>query len=290
MFKSKKLVSAAAVSSIAVAAFFSAQSSAQVTAFSHDFEGLGLEDLGTDISDLGWQVAGQAFDGSSPFPGLFSYFYGLFPAPNGGPGFSSIATGDATSGGVGTQYLNVYNDYNNTGEHDTGVSVVNALVLQEFTITAADIGAVITFSFDAKRPDFVDDGFGGDASPAVGANCTVPCIASAFLKTLDPNAGFAATNLLEEDMSAISQSTWGAYSFTLDLSDPLLVGQVLQMGFENTTTSYNNTGVYYDNVNLVVNSAPPATVSIPVPGIAIFAISALLGLTGVSAIRKRAKR
>ena len=64
-----------------------APATSQVTAYSQDFESLGFSDPNA-LSDDGWAVFGNVF---SP-AGLYLYGYGIFPAPNGGPGFSSIAT------------------------------------------------------------------------------------------------------------------------------------------------------------------------------------------------------
>ena len=41
---------------------------------------------------------------------------------------------------------------------------------------------------------------------------------------------------------------------TLDLSDPLLEGQELQVGFDSSSSGYDNTGVYYDNVSISFSS------------------------------------
>ncbi len=286
----KTISQTALVSSITttLALFASITVNATVTPFSHDFEGLPVSDGGSALADINWKVGSNVFDGVGTYPGTQKFFYGLFGAPNGGPGFSSVATGDATNGGVGTNYLNVYSDYNccdlanapgSQQGHGTGstVDVVNSLVVQEFDITADDIGKTITFTFDAKRPDVIDDGFGGDDSAALGNGCTSPCTANAFVKTIDTGAGFT-TNLMEEDMTSISQSSWETYSMTLSLSDPGLVGQKLQVGFQSFASSFNNTGVYYDNISLDVEAAK----NIPIGNGAILLLGLILALINLT--------
>ncbi len=258
--------------------------------YSQDFEAMTPNGMNMDLENDGWRVGANVYDAAG---GNFKFFYGLFVAPNGGPGFSSVATGDATSGGVGVNYLNIYSDYNCCGlgggtpeGHGNGTDEVNALVLQEFTIDAADIGKTVTFTFEAKRPDFVDDGFGGDLSSAVGNNCTNNCTANAFIKTLDPLNGFNTTNLLTEDMTTISQSAWGSYQLQLALTDPLLSGQLLQFGFESFSGNFSNTGVYYDNISVIADGGP-VSVFVPVPALALFGLAGLLAAAGVYVRRLR---
>ena len=109
----------ATVSAAALALTFSVNSAATVPAYSQDFEALLVGDTGNDpgpdddnLSVDGWQIGANVFDGVGVYPGGFKFFFGLFGAPNGGAGFSSVATGDATNGGVGVNYLNIYSDYN----------------------------------------------------------------------------------------------------------------------------------------------------------------------------------
>ena len=142
----------------------------------------------------------------------------------------------------------------------------------------------MTFTFDAKRPDFIDDGFGGDDSNAVGNNCSGTCTASAFVKTLDPDTGFSTTNLIEVDTTAISQSVWETFSITLDLTDFALDGQILQIGFQSFAGNFDNTGVYYDNVSLTLTGE---SVNVPIPAAAIAILA--LGL-GITAVRSRKNR
>jgi hypothetical protein len=199
--------------------------------FSQDFEGLNQADPAALAND-GWLVFGNVFDPG----GGYLYGYGVFGAPNGGPAFSGITTGE---GGPdqGAQQLVTYNDYN-SDEHIAG-NLVEANCFQEFSIGAGDVSETWVFTFDAKL---------GDILP--------PTTALAFIKTLDPNAGWATTNFITVDMTSIP-ATWGTYSISITI-DPSLNGQILQIGFANTTTNYTPSGIIYDNINFA-SSGPVAT-------------------------------
>jgi beta-glucanase (GH16 family) len=216
--------------------------------YSQDFENLDAgnpDALGTNGGD-GFVVFASVWDGEVG-TGVFQYQYGPFPAPNGGPGFSAIAGGE---GGVdqGAQYLNIYSDYNNQ-DHGNGLTI-NTSVFQEprslaSPIEPADIGLCWTFTFDYKSP-----AFDGIADPASNAT------ANAFIVTLDPNAGFAATNDIRFDTTDASNADWASGSIDIDTADPALVGQILQFGFNTTATNFEDSGVFYDNI--VISTRPGA--------------------------------
>ncbi len=222
--------------------------SAQLSSYSQDFEGLNMASS-TALGDDGWLFFGNVFNPG----GGYLYGYGPGPAPNGGPAFSAIATGQAGPN-QGTQYLNIYSDYNN-GDHNNG-NLIEANVFQERTIAAGDVGQTYTFSFDAVLPDV-----GGIASPTT---------AVAFIKTLDPGNGFALTNFLTVDMTNVP-SNWDAYSTSITI-DGSLSGQILQFGFASTATNFNPSGVYYDNVNFS-NVPEPSTMAMT--GLAIMGFVAI---------------
>ena len=194
-----------------------------VVPYSQDFEGLVQSDINALTND-GWLVYGNAFlpDGS------YLYGYGVFPAPNDGAAFCQI---DVGQGGVeqGEQQLVVFNDYNNV-DHANGY-LIEANVFQEQTVTAENVGTRWVFEFQAKM-----------------GNLEGSSTALAFIKTLDPNAGYATTNFITADMTAIPE-TWSGFSLFIDI-DASLEGQLLQIGFANTTTSYQGAGIYYDNLIL----------------------------------------
>jgi hypothetical protein len=211
------------LAAMAVVALAATASWADLSSYSQDFEGLVQTDpnaLGND----GWLYFANVFDGVT---GGYLYGYGPGPAPNGGPAFSGIATGQGGPS-QGAQVLVVYSDYN-SGEHANG-NIIEANVFQEQFIGAADVGTEWLFQFDAKL---------GDIQP--------PSTALAFIKTLDPNAGFALSNFITVDMTGIP-TTWSSYSLSIAI-DSGLVGHVFQIGFLNTATNYTPSGIFYDNIN-----------------------------------------
>jgi hypothetical protein len=195
---------------------------ANLTHYGQNFEGLTQSNPGALAGD-GWLVFGNVF---SPDHSAYYYGYGPFPAPNGGAGFCGI---DIGQGGPdqGDQQMVVYNDYNN-GDHQWG-NLVEANVFRQATIGAADVGAIWLFEFDAKR-----------------GNIAGSTTALAFIKTLDPAAGYATTNFLTTDMTSVPES-WGRYSVSITI-DAGLVGQILQYGFATTTSFYQGSGIFYDNL------------------------------------------
>ena len=225
---------------VAVAALAIAPvSQADVTAFDENFEGFDIADPAA-LTNAGWLVFGNVFDSG----GMFKFGYGVFGAPNGGPAFSAIVTGQ---GGApqGAQQLSIYNDYNccMPGEGHFGTDIVESNVFLEQSIGAVNIGEIWTFSFDAKL---------GNINDPADMNCIaegLPCdsTAIAFIKTIDPDDGFALTNLVDIDMTSISVD-WLRYEISIDLSDPLLDGQLIQVGFASTADSFEPSGIFYDNL------------------------------------------
>ncbi|MEM7456478.1 MAG: hypothetical protein AAF456_19185 [Planctomycetota bacterium] len=220
------------------------KSHAQITPYSQDFEGMGLMDAMALETD-GWLVFGNVWDDM----GVYQYGYGPFVAPNStadnmaeGFRFSLLAENE---GGApqGTQQLVTLNDYNN-GSHVNDMNwEIEANVFREWVIDAADVGSTWEFQFDAALRDLA-----------------APTTANAFIKTLDPNAGYATTNLISEDMSSIGG--WATYSLTIDITNDL-VGQILQIGFANTVITQGNgdpadpSGILYDNIIFDIGSATP---------------------------------
>lgn len=190
--------------------------------YSQDFEGLDQTNVAA-LGDDGWLVFANVF---GPDWGYW-YGYGVFPAPNDGAAFSAIVIGE---GGVmqGDQQMVAFSDYNNV-DHGNG-AFIEANVFQEMVIGSGDVTETWVFEFDAKL-----------------GNLEGQTTALAFIKTLDPNSGFATTNFITADMTAIPTS-WGTYSVSITI-DEGLVGQLLQIGFSSTATAYEGSGVVYDNIN-----------------------------------------
>lgn len=194
---------------------------AALAAYTQNFENLVITSP-TALSADGWVVYGNVYT-----PGnVYMYGYGPFPAPNGGNAFSDIDTGQ---GGAtqGAQQLSIYSDYNN-GDHANG-NTVESNVYREQTITAGDVNGYWIFQFDAKH-----------------GNLVAPSTAFAFIKTLNPAAGYATTNFKPMSTTNLSAS-WHTYEIGI-LITPDLVGQLLQFGFANRATGYVSSGIFYDNV------------------------------------------
>ncbi|MEM7081710.1 MAG: PEP-CTERM sorting domain-containing protein [Pseudomonadota bacterium] len=241
--KSKKLL-AALIVSFALAPM----SQAALSSYSQDFESLDDTDGGALAGD-GWLVFANVFDAG----GGYLYGYGPNPAPNGGPAFSAVAVGQGGAA-QGNQQMVVYSDYNN-GDHGNG-NLIEANVFQEQIIGAGDVGSTWEFSFDAQVNDLA-----------------APTTSLAFIKTLDPNAGFALSSFLIIDTTNVA--AWNSYTISI-LINSGLQGHILQFGFASTATNFNASGVFYDNVNFS---------QVPVPAAVWLFGSALLGLF---ATRRRA--
>jgi len=190
-------------------------------AYSQNFEDLVQTDINALAND-GWIVYGNV---STP-DGTYLYGYGPFQAPNDGFAFSQIVI---LEGGddQGFQQLVVFSDYNNA-DHAAG-NIIESNVFHEQTIEAADVDHAWSFDFQAKL-----------------GNIESPSTATAFIKTLDPDNGYAITNFIPVDMTEIPE-TWGGYSLSITI-DSSLEGQLLQFGFMNTATLYQSSGIFYDNV------------------------------------------
>ncbi|MEM0895905.1 MAG: hypothetical protein AAGJ79_03390 [Verrucomicrobiota bacterium] len=191
--------------------------------YKQDFESYD-NSLVTALGDDGWLVFGNVSDTLG-----FLFGYGPDPAPNnsGNPAFSLIATGE---GGPdqGAQGLVVFSDYANTS-HSFPDRVIESNVFQEQIIGASDSGTW-EFRFDAKAGDLVP-----------------PSTASAFIKVLDPNNGFALTQFLTLDTGSLPVE-WGTYSIDINIDGSTQNGQLLQFGFLNTAGNFDPSGVQYDNV------------------------------------------
>jgi hypothetical protein len=204
---------------------------ADVQATTHDFESLVQVDPAALTND-GWLVFANVF----AVGGVYLYGYGPFVAPNGGPAFCGITSGQ---GGPtqGAQQLVVYSDYNNA-DHQVG-NLIESNVFLEQTVDASDVGNTFRFTFDAKMGDL--------ASPST---------ASAFIKVID-NVNFTLSGFQSIDMTTIP-TTWGTYSLEITL-DSSHVNHFFQIGFSNEAANYVSSGVIYDNVSLEELLPPPGT-------------------------------
>jgi hypothetical protein len=197
---------------------------ADLAPYSQDFEGLDQQ-AGDALANDGWLIFANVFGPDW----TYWYGYGVFAAPNGGPGFSGI---DIGQGGPeqGEQQLVIYNDYNNGNHGDGSNAIIEANVFQEQSIGAADVGSTWRFEFDAKK---------GNIEPASQA--------AAFIKTLNPAAGYATTNFLTFPTTDLPD-IWGSFKIDIYI-DPGLEGQILQFGFVTWASRYEGSGIFYDNLN-----------------------------------------
>ena len=205
--------------------------------YSQDFEALHQADPAA-LSNDGWRTFENVYDTDKI---TLLYSDGLYPAPNGGAGFSSIIAVP------GNQQLKIFSNYDNA---DQAVGKwIEALVFQQQTISAADVGTIWTFAFDVKQGDQVPDSS-----------------STAFLKTA------SSGSIL--DTTAYGPD-WGRESLSLQI-DNSMVGQLVQFGFSTTATSYKASGVFYDNIGFSQTSV------VPIPGAIWLMASGLIGLVGVA--------
>jgi hypothetical protein len=249
---------------LAATVAFAPTSSAALATYTQDFEGM-TPDQGyppNDLSADGWKAFGVEWD-SNPYPdpssATIGFSYGPFEAANGDGGDFASIQGVATGEGGAAQedvVLNKYSDYNNANQP---TMYIEALTFQEQTIAAGDVG-LWRLTYDAKL-----------------GNLEADSSAYAFIKTLDSTT-FAQKALVSNDSTNLP-GTWDTYSIDL-LIDGTLVGDILQFGFSATSTNYQGSAVFYDNLNF----APVTTV--PVPAAVWLFGSGLLGLVGVARRRK----
>ncbi len=228
-----------------------------ISSYSQDFEGLVKADPAALAND-GWLVGANVFDPGGGF--LYNYF--SFPAPNGGAGFSAIADG-AAGASQGTQYLNVYSDYNN-GDHGNG-NYIDALVFKEQTIGAADVGAGKSFGFGF---DYLKNGsvVNGDGDTTTFA----------FIKVLkQSDLSYAQLGLIEFETTAASTADWASTVLLLTATDSAWAGELVQFGFRSYATNFNDSGRFYDNLTFAV-VPEPTTGSL-----------LALGLCGLVSLRRR---
>lgn len=209
----------------------------QFNPYSQDWEAADINAPDAVSSD-GWLSYVNVFDSGGGY--LYGYFAG--GAPNGGPGFSAIGSGE---GGAdqGAQYLNVYSDYGN-GDHGSGL-LIEANVFKEMSIGAGDVGNTWTFQFDHLKNPVVTN---GEASTDTLAFIKV-------LKTTDGSYAQLAFNTF--DTTDSSTTAWATDSIDITI-DPTWAGELLQIGFMSTATNYDDTGRFYDNLSFSQDAGGPS--------------------------------
>ena len=238
---------------------FAVSSNAALVNYNQNFEGLNAGDA-TALGNDGWLAFANVYDTDKV---SHLYDYGTFPAPNSGAGFSIIAAGQGSTV-QGSQQLTVFSDYSN---HASG-NWIEALVYQEQTISAADAGMTLSFMFDAKQGSI-----SGEST------------AEAFIRTMNPDAGFASTSNILLNTTSLN-STWDSYVLSLLIpEDNSLDGQLLQFGFSSFAANYQRSDNFYDNINTSIASASAGSV-VPVPAALWLFMSGFVAMLGL-ARRKR---
>lgn len=230
--------------------------------FSDDFESYPVyEGVSSDLGG-GWLLFANVF---TDYPGCTSYLYdygGVYPAPN-GPYISNIVEGSTGKA------LNKFSDYNN-GDHDNDLCI-ETNVFQERTLSSTDLGAY-AFTFDTQVPG------------ALGVGVAT----FGFVKLLDPNNGYSL-----DLYSTVSTVTEGAKFINVTL-DETAEGKILQWGFTDTASDYQDSGRWYDNVEFSLGAvAPPPsgpdTRGVPIPLWAFLGMAGLIALFGGSKLRSSRK-
>jgi Cys-rich repeat protein len=223
--------------------------------YEQNFESLvpAPQDQPTSLAEDGWLVGANVF---APDGTTFIRNYFAFAAPNGGPAFSAVATGQ---GGPdqGAQQMSIYSDYNNNGDHGAS-NIIEAVVFQERLVTADDLGTTLTFTFDAKRGNINSptdprcDGDGDNDTPNPPCDST----AEAFIQVLDSIGGSFATLAGDQVDTTNLPEVWGTFTLIVAI-DGSLEGQTLQFGARNRATDFEPSGVFYDNMRVTRTQTAP---------------------------------
>ena len=244
--------------------------SSALTVYSQDFEGMAIADgsgaPGTgwppnDLSDDGWEIAGIVYE-TNPYlgPANIVYTYGSYEAANGEPGSIQGVANNEGGPDQGNAVLAKYSDYNNPDQLNYYIS---ASTFQTQIISAGDVGSLWRFTYDAKNND--------DESPdVIQADSSM----FAYILAQDFITGFGHT-FVYKDSTNIPE-TWGTYYIDI-LINGWMVGDTLTFGFSATSTNYNDSAVFYDNLSF----AP-----VPLPAATWLFGSGLIGLIGMARRQK----
>lgn len=212
--------------------------------FCSDFENLVA---GPEYSPIGsgWQFMHNApsgtYFGDAPQGRQISNLADAEGDPGKSFGQTNGAGDELDPNGGGNKYLNIYSDYDNSSRSSNPKFDFVNQVFQEQNFTADDaiLGQTYTFSFD----------YAGAESP-YGVAENPDSTAAAFIRVFD-----GANKLLEEQMFDTSSATTLAFvrgKVSLTMDPAWEDGGVIQFGFTSTSSLYEPTGVYYDNVCFAV--------------------------------------
>ena len=227
----QKVKLAAGASLLASLVAFSSTTHAALS-YSQDFESLDPNSA-TALSGDGWFIGNCLVGGGCWFgPGN--------EAPNspasGVNGYSALVTDQGGVGQGGVQ-LSVYSDYNPWSSFGgAGSQTLETFVYRDIGIIGAgDANQTIQFNFDVKQGNIGDSTLGSQA----WAYINVIKVSDSSFATLY-NGQFETTTVGTDWIS-------GSLDVTIDAS---WAGELLQIGFKNTTTEWDASGVVYDNLSV----------------------------------------
>jgi hypothetical protein len=192
------------------------------TIYLQDFEGLAPVD--GSLAGDGWFTYTNIFDAGGAWVGGYGN-----PAPNNVGNYCDITDGQG-GGDQEMQQLVMYSNYWD-GNHGNLDFVVESNLYQEWTVAPGS--GIWFFTFDYKMGDLAG------SSEAL-----------AFIKVLDPGAGWATTHFLTFDTTS-APTTWSDGELSIDLTG--LEGRIVQIGFLTNASNYEPCGVFYDNVAFTAN-------------------------------------
>lgn len=233
-------------------------------------------------------------------------------SPDSPDNFAALACGQSGPE-QGDQYINIfgaYEDYQNRNEADSeGVlledsegnyipnhNYINANFFRQYNITQDDIGKTFDFIFDAKRPAIPTGPetsspcgapLGDGIDRAVGVDYTndegelVPSgTAKAWVKVIDPEDNYVTKLDVSISTTDISRVEWVEMKLRVTITEDHFnasgAPMIAQFGFAADERDYGNTGVYYDNVQIIEVQGE----IIPVPFVALIGLG--IALIGVS--------
>jgi len=212
---------------------------AQLQVRSIDFESADPASPGTGISDLGFVNYVTVFDPS----GGYLFGYGTF-SPNNTEGECALLVGGLGTPSNGLS-LQTNSNYNNGGEHGNG-NILESNTFFEQNISADSFGDTWTLDFDYLKANC-------DANPAGTTT-------AAFIKVLDPANGFATVYYDPIDTTGADCVNWTSASMSI-LIDAAWGGHILQVGFTNRCSNFDDSRRVYDNIEWQGPPPPPPTMN-----------------------------
>ena len=160
-----------------------------------------------------------------------------------------------------TNYLKVFANY---GDETIGTKNHETNVFREYTVTEADVGKTMTFTWAGKKPS--EGTVCGDTNADTGG-VAINC--QAFIKVLNPGNGYAAEPGVYADTSGYTKDAWTTDgSLSVDIVAGM-VGWPIQFGFSNMGGAYHPSAMLYDNMVVAATDTPePTPAPTPAPATA----------------------